>query len=156
MVPHNNVCVIVVGDRAGDAYRVTLITLGWWDNTPPRTIFKSGFLDNGEGVLNTTSDASVSPSRRNLLFKATIFVVRAALNPFRTAVPFWGQTSQISSSFVPKRDRGSKGVKACLGGNRVWNSSQGCLRCLILTIVYGRLWYFLADSQFAPMESVQQ
>ena len=29
-------------------------------------------------------------------------------NPFRTAVPFWGQTSQISSSFVPKRDRGSK------------------------------------------------
>ena len=34
-----------------------------------------------------------------------------SLNPFRTAVPFWGQTSQISSSFVPKRDRGSKGVK---------------------------------------------
>ena len=33
------------------------------------------------------------------------------VNPFRTAVPFWGQTSQISSSFVPKRDRGSKGVK---------------------------------------------
>ena len=32
-------------------------------------------------------------------------------NPFRTAVPFWGQSSQISSSFVPKRDCGSKGVK---------------------------------------------
>ena len=32
------------------------------------------------------------------------------LNPFRTAVPFWGQSSQISSSFVPKRDSGSKGV----------------------------------------------
>ena len=32
-------------------------------------------------------------------------------NPFRTAVQFWGQTSQISSSFVPKRDCGSKGVK---------------------------------------------
>ena len=29
---------------------------------------------------------------------------------FRTAAPFWGQTSQISSSFVPKRDCGSKGV----------------------------------------------
>ena len=33
------------------------------------------------------------------------------INPFRTAVPFWGQSSQISSSFVPKRDSGSKGVK---------------------------------------------
>ena len=32
------------------------------------------------------------------------------VNPFRTAVPFWGQSSQISSSFVPKRDCGSKGV----------------------------------------------
>ena len=32
------------------------------------------------------------------------------LNPFRTAVPFWGQTSQISSSLSLKRDCGSKGV----------------------------------------------
>ena len=31
-------------------------------------------------------------------------------NPFRTAVPFWGQTSLISSSLYPKRDCGSKGV----------------------------------------------
>ena len=31
--------------------------------------------------------------------------------PFRTAVPFWGQTSQISSSLSPKRDCGSKAVK---------------------------------------------
>ena len=30
------------------------------------------------------------------------------VNPFRTAVPFWGQTSQISSSLSPKRDCGSK------------------------------------------------
>ena len=33
------------------------------------------------------------------------------IDPFRTAVPFWGQTSQISSSLPPKRDCGSKGVK---------------------------------------------
>ena len=32
------------------------------------------------------------------------------LNPFRTAVPFWGQTNQISSSLSPKRDCGCKGV----------------------------------------------
>ena len=32
------------------------------------------------------------------------------LNPFRTAVPLWGQTTQILSSLSPKRDCGSKGV----------------------------------------------
>ena len=32
------------------------------------------------------------------------------INPFRTAVPFWGQTSHISSSLSPKRDSGPKGV----------------------------------------------
>ena len=32
------------------------------------------------------------------------------LNPFRTAVPFWGQNPQISSSLSPKRDSGFKGV----------------------------------------------
>ena len=31
------------------------------------------------------------------------------LTPFRTAVPFWGQTTQILSSLSPKRDCGSKG-----------------------------------------------
>ena len=29
-------------------------------------------------------------------------------NPSRTTVPFWGQTSQISSSLSPKRDCGAK------------------------------------------------
>ena len=33
------------------------------------------------------------------------------INPFRTAVPFWGQTTQILSSLSPKRGCGSKGVK---------------------------------------------
>ena len=33
------------------------------------------------------------------------------MNPFRTAVPFWGQTTQISSSLSPKQDCGSEGVK---------------------------------------------
>ena len=32
-------------------------------------------------------------------------------NPFRTAVPFWGQTSQISSKLSPKRDCSAKRVK---------------------------------------------
>ena len=31
------------------------------------------------------------------------------LNPFRTAVTFWVQISQISNSLSPKRDCGSKG-----------------------------------------------
>ena len=33
------------------------------------------------------------------------------INPFRTAVPFWGQTIQSPSTLSPKRDCGSKGVK---------------------------------------------
>ena len=41
------------------------------------------------------------------------------VNPFRTAIPFWGQTTLISSSLSPKRDCGSKGVKDYPGlGNR--------------------------------------
>ena len=32
------------------------------------------------------------------------------LNPFRTAVPFWGQPTQILSYLSEKRDRGSKRV----------------------------------------------
>ena len=41
----------------------------------------------------------------------SISILKLKLNPFRTAVPFWGQTTQISSSFSPKRDCGSTGVK---------------------------------------------
>ena len=33
------------------------------------------------------------------------------INPFRTAVPFWGQTSQSLSSLSPKRDCGPQSVK---------------------------------------------
>ena len=36
------------------------------------------------------------------------------LRPFRTAVPFWGQTSQKISKLSPKRDWGSKGVRSYL------------------------------------------
>ena len=36
------------------------------------------------------------------------------INPFRTAVSLWGQTTQISSSLSPKRDCGSKGVNKVL------------------------------------------
>ena len=37
-----------------------------------------------------------------------------SLNPFRTAVPFWGQTSQILCSLSPKRDCGNKGANGRL------------------------------------------
>ena len=35
---------------------------------------------------------------------------RPLLNPFKTAVPLWGQTNQISSSLSPKRDWSPKRV----------------------------------------------
>ena len=62
---------------------------------PPRTIFTAGSLDNGEGVLNTTSDGCVyiymQPSERNIS-KATIFVL--------CACPCFG--AKPSLKFVPR------------------------------------------------------
>ena len=40
-----------------------------------------------------------------------LWIIWACFNPFRTAVPFWGQTTQLLSSSSPKRVCGSKGVK---------------------------------------------
>ena len=37
-------------------------------------------------------------------FEIYIYIVTELFNPFRTAVPFWGQTSQILSNLSPKRD----------------------------------------------------
>ena len=44
-------------------------------------------------------------------------------NPFRTAVPFWGQSTIISSTLSPNRDYGSKGVKGCEKKSRCWTKS---------------------------------
>ena len=42
-----------------------------------------------------------------LLFNAgTRTAAAVAINPFRTAVPFWGQNTLIPSSLSPKRDCG--------------------------------------------------
>ena len=43
-----------------------------------------------------------------------LFEVREAFNPFRTAVPFWGQTTRNLSGLSQKRDCGSRGVKRTL------------------------------------------
>ena len=47
----------------------------------------------------------------NIIFETRLAFRRFWVNPLRTAVPFWGQTSQIQSNFSLKRDRGSEGVK---------------------------------------------
>ena len=44
---------------------------------------------------------------------ATIYV-QATVNPFRTAVPLWGQTIQFSSSLSPKWDCSPKGVNTAV------------------------------------------
>ena len=43
-------------------------------------------------------------------YDTSTMILGRTINPFRTAVPFWGQNSQCSSSLSPKRDCGSKGV----------------------------------------------
>ena len=42
------------------------------------------------------------------------FVSPKPLNPFSTAAPIWGQTSQIPSDLSPKRDWGSKRVNTAV------------------------------------------
>ena len=51
--------------------------------------------------------------------------ITSAVNPFRTAVPLWGQTTQISSSLSPKRDCVPKRVK-----NRPREGGDLWIRCL--------------------------
>ena len=46
----------------------------------------------------------------------------AGVNPFRTAVPFWGQSSLILGNLSPKRDRGSKRFKS--SAKKLWNRWQ--------------------------------
>ena len=42
------------------------------------------------------------------------------INPFRTAVPFWGQTTWILNGLSPKRDCGSKRVKSASSYYQPW------------------------------------
>ena len=70
--------------------------------------------------------------------------------PFRTAVPFWGQTSQILSSLSPKRDCGSKGdnvflffsILRLIGKDKVISSTRfGCpYGLLVLALAVVRLF----------------
>ena len=48
---------------------------------------------------------------------------------YRTTVPFWGQTSQISSSLSPQRDCGSKGVR--------WDQAFGVVSIPFVRVVLG-------------------
>ena len=57
------------------------------------------------------SKAAFSHTRSSTQRSPSPHECSSALNPFRTAVSLWGQTTQISRSLSPKRDCGSKRVK---------------------------------------------
>ena len=95
-------------------------------------------------MANSSAEGRSPPCTKSALFAAPKGYARVAqelLNPFRTAVPFWGQTPQPSSSLSPKRDCGSKGVnrntpKGCLCKGcalakdfLMWRQQGGCLPC---------------------------
>ena len=69
MVPRNSMDIFALTFPPKVVTRKTKHPLGRFSK-------KAGFLDNGEGVLNTPSDASMQPSRQNLS-KAAICVVYA-------------------------------------------------------------------------------
>ena len=61
----------------------------------------------GGGILNRT----YVRKHKNLYYMSVLLVLlRGTIVNFRTAVPFWGQPSQILSTLSPKRDCGSKRV----------------------------------------------
>ena len=66
------------------------------------------FLDTGLPPHHRRAERWKSHSSgRRSLFSAFEFAnteQQAAMNPFRTAVPLWGRTSQIPSNLFPKRD----------------------------------------------------
>ena len=50
-----------------------------------------------------------------------VFVYINTISPFRTAVPFWGQTTQILINLSPNRDCGPKRVNGSIIGDRGLN-----------------------------------
>ena len=65
-------------------------------------------LSTSTAVLHVCTPGSICFSRANARFPFPVFYTaprtsNMCVNPFTTAVPFWGQTSQISNSFVPNR-----------------------------------------------------
>ena len=48
---------------------------------------------------------------KNTLLPHLLSVARPTLDPFRTAVPFWGQTCHIPSSLSPKRNSKRVGLQ---------------------------------------------
>ena len=85
------------------------------DNTPPRTIFEAGFLNNGESVPNTTRAVRLWGNLLDEIFPKP---------PFSLCVPL---------------------IPPCFRRNRVWKSSQGAcylitlLRGAIVKKTYGTL-----------------
>ena len=72
---------------------------------PPKTVFQ-------QKIIFSSRRSIAWPKYTNTSFCETRLASRRFwVNPFRTAVPFRGQTTPISSSLSPKRDGGSKGVK---------------------------------------------
>ena len=60
---------------------------------------------------NTGDQSLIGPniaSKNGWIYR--FFSIPQVLDPFRTAVPFWGQTSQIWCNLTPKRHRSSKEI----------------------------------------------
>ena len=70
----------------------------------------------GQGALSASAVFSISLRSPTTTLFSLRKGTRNDVNPFRTAVPFWGQTTQCLSSLSPKRDCGSKWVN-CVGVN---------------------------------------
>ena len=73
--------------------------------TPPEACPKAAYTES-IAAASTASTRTRPSSRREVRRLGGSY----SINPFRTAVPFWGQSSLILSSLSPQRDSGSKRV----------------------------------------------
>ena len=82
-----------------------------------------------------------TPGRPWYLVQPVVFVT-ISVNPFRTAVPFWGQTSRILSNLSPKLDCGPKSVNLVYYSGGVYGM-MSCLHTRATTVCFFSRAYML-------------
>ena len=81
------------------------------------------------------------------------FTGAGRVNPFRTAVPFWGHSTLISSTLSPNRDCGSKGVNTVVLVAR-WGEYRSLNACALSKRLTWHLVHMLVRDGVSLVRSV--